>query len=338
VPAFATLPEGHVPELPAAKPPERIPASEKVPELIAEPMPADQARQMMLSGTNRRFTYLFADPERAKAFVKSHGNSGDGSPTACLVDGGDADALKSGRDAQNEDEPRDWPTGCSSMIALQFDAGGPVETAGGKRSGRGRRITNGEEIHAVRSERFVAGQDGRASLEMTDGWFDAHTRGARLIGRTTLPLSRVFVGPNGLEVYAARDGAALHVVLHVSDHPADDAALSEQLLARMRSVSVTMPERNGGNSDSGHLHLMLRAAPGVGQMATLQSTAFLPPADGDWGPVPDGESDSGRGQRMVQAMRQRPFQLGVSATMSSADKSPVMSIALGWTGREQKGG
>jgi hypothetical protein len=101
---------------------------------------------------------------------------------------------------------------------------------------------------------------------------------------------------------------------------------------------VTLPDRNSGNADCGHLRVVLRAAAGIGQMATLQSTAFLPPVDDDAGEVPDDESDQARGSRLFQAMRQRPYQLTVSATASSTDKSPVVSIALGWIGRERSGG
>jgi hypothetical protein len=193
-------------------------------------------------------------------------------------------------------------------------------------------------VHAVHSERFVAGTEGHASLEIADAWFDVRTRGVRLVGRSTLPLLRVFVGPNGLEVYAARDGEAVQVVLHTADKPADDAALAEQLRPRLRNLFVTLPDRNSGNADCGHLRLTLRAPAGIGQMATLQSAAFLPPVDGDSGEVPDDESDQARGSRLFQAMRQRAYQLSVSATSSSTDKSPVLSIALGWIGRERTGG
>jgi hypothetical protein len=186
----------------------------------------------------------------------------------------------------------------------------------------------------VHAERFVAGESGRASLAIADAWVDVRTRGVKLIDRSTLPLSRVFVGPNGLEVYAARDGAALQVVLRAPDHPTDDAALAGQIRAQLRNLSAVLPGRGGGTSDCGHLRFALRAPAGVGQMATLQSVAFLPPTDGDTPSPPDGESDDARASRELQAMRQRPFQLSVSATSTTTDPSPIVSIALGWTGRE----
>jgi hypothetical protein len=194
------------------------------------------------------------------------------------------------------------------------------------------------DIHALHAERFVSGQDGQASLAIADAWIDARTRGVRLLGRSTLPLSRVFVGPNGLEVYAARDGDAVQVVLHTPQRPFDDAALADQLRPRLRSMAVSLPDRSGSSTDCGHLRFTLRPSQGGGQMAVLQATAFLPPVDGDFGPTADGESEESRGSRILQAMRQRAFQLGVSATESSADRSPVISIGLGWIGRERVGG
>ncbi len=339
LPSFAALPEGHVADLPAATPPAHIAPKEKIAGFVPVAMPADQARQMRLARQNVSFSYLFADEDQAKTFAQSHGG-GESKIDACLVDGGNAEALKSARGDEDDDGPHDWQTSYSSMLSFQFETN-PSPAAGGEivvRSKRRARVTRGGDVHAVHSERFVAGTDGRASLEIADAWFDARTRGVRLLGRSTLPLLRVFSGPNGLDVYAARDGAAVDVVLHAPDHPSDDAALAEQLRTRLRNLFVTLPDRNSGNSDCGHLRITLRAPAGIGQMASLQAAAFLPPVDGDSGEVPDDESEQARGSRLLQAMRQRPYQLTMSATTSSADKSPVVSIALGWIGRERTGG
>jgi hypothetical protein len=337
LPSFAALPEGHVPALPEAAPPARIGPREKTDGFVAAPMPASQAIQLKQSGQNVIFSYLFADQAQAAAFARSQGNRDD-KTDGCLIDGGNAEQLKSGRSSEEEAEPRDWQPNYTGMLAFQVETnptGGSARIV--VRSRRHARMSTGGDVHVVHSERFVAGQDGHASLEIADAWFDVRTRGVRLLGRSTLPLARVFVGPNGLEVYATRDGDAVQVVLHAPDHPADDAALADQLRARLRNMAVTLPERNSGSSDCGHVRITLRAPAGVGQMATFQSAAFLPPVDGDSGEAPDGESEEARGSRLLQAMRQRPFQLSMSATTSSADKSPVISLALGWIGRERNG-
>jgi hypothetical protein len=338
MPAFATLPAGHVAELPATAPPTRIPAKEKSPGFVTATMPADQAAQMRLSGQNVSFSYLFADEEQARAFAKSRGGT-DGKTDACLVDGGNAEVLKNARSGEDDDDAsHDWPSSYSSMLSFQFETAPSSPKSVVVRSRRHMRTSSGGEVHVVHSERFAGEADGHASLEIADAWFDARTRGVRLIGRSTLPLLRVFSGPNGVDLYAARDGEALEVVVHVAEHSSDDTALADELRSRLRNVFVTLPGQASGNSDCGHLRTILRAPRGVGQMATLQSTAFLPPVDGDSGEVPDGESDQARGSRLFQAMRQRPYQLTVSTTTSSADRSPIVSIALGWIGRERAGG
>ena len=182
----------------------------------------------------------------------------------------------------------------------------------------------------------MPGADGHASLSIVDAWVDARTRGARAYARSTLPLARVFVGPNGLEAYAAADGERLQVVFRSPVRPAEDPALSEALRTRLRSLSATTPDR-GASSDCGHLRVVLRPVPGGGEMVTLAATAFLP-ALVEPTRAPDGETPEQRGQRLADAMRQRPFSLAVSATSLSADERPVLSIALGWSGKETRDG
>ena len=72
-------------------------------------------------------------------------------------------------------------------------------------------------------------------------------------------------------------------------------------------------------------------------MASIQSIAFLPPLDGDEPKGEAGESPEAGAWRRIQAMRQRAFQLGVSASASTGDKNPIVSISLAWIGRERRG-
>jgi len=62
----------------------------------------------------------------------------------------------------------------------------------------------------------------------------------RVFERSTLALQRVLVGPNGVEVYAARDGDALQLVVHVPEHPATDADVAElyELDAQARDLAA----------------------------------------------------------------------------------------------------
>jgi hypothetical protein len=324
-PSFALLPEGHVPPLPEVAVPMRLAAGEKSAGFAGAPG----------QGT---VINLFPGEEQARAFAASPGKK-DETLDACLADGGNADTLARGsNDPDAEREPRDWPSNFGSMISFQLEDKGRNAVVRSKRHKRHAASAAGGEVHAVRAERFVSGQDGHASLEIADAWFDVRTRGVRVIDRATLPLARLFTGPNGLEVYAARDGDAVQLVLHAPDHPSDDAAVADALRSRLRNLSFTLPDRNGASSDCGHARITLRAPAGGGQMATLQSQAFLPVLAGAAGEAPEGETEEARGARLVAAMRQRPFRLSVSTTATSADKTPVLSVALGWSGREQPGG
>jgi hypothetical protein len=334
MPSFQSLPQGHVPPPPETKAPGHLAASERVDGFNPTGLPPEQLEQMRASRQDSRVTYLFSDEAQVKDFKASKGGRDD-KIDACLTDGGDVTSvMPNGNepDGDAEPEPREWPSNFQSMLAFQFELNPKAQPPRRLKHFRAR---SGADMHVIHSERFVAGQDGSASLAMTDAWFDVRTRGARLVSRSTLPLARVFVGPNGLEVYAARDGDALEVVFHVPDKISEDDALTDQLRPRVRNMNIALPDRSGANSDCGHVRFTLRPSVGAGQMATLQATAFLPPLDGVLEPAPEGETSDARGSRLLQAMRQRPFQLSVSATSTSVDPKPVVSIALGWIGRER---
>ncbi|MGH7297549.1 MAG: hypothetical protein ACRELB_21610, partial [Polyangiaceae bacterium] len=312
-----------------------MPAGAHVDGLFRASPPAEQARRMRSARPGLRLTYLFADEAQAREFSRSRGNR-SAAIESCLVDGGTADSLDPARRGKGA-APPEWPSSFSSFLSFQFELAPAPDASVTVRGGRFSRSSRGSDVHAVHAERFVAGagSGATASLEMIDAWFDMRSGGARLVGHTTMPLARVFQGPSGLDVYAARDGDAVEVVFHAAT-PGGDPALAQQLRERAASMAVTLSDGGGGsgNSDCGHLRLALRAPEGAGAMATLQSTAFLPPLDGDdWGTPSDDESEEARGARLLQAMRVRPFQLGVSATRASGDAAPVLSIALGWIGR-----
>jgi hypothetical protein len=327
--SFSTLPGGHVPGLPASPPPASVSAREHVEGLTTAGMPPKQLESMKRTGNGILVTYV---SEKADRDDKS---GTDAAPSdTCFVDGGDAQSLKAATGENASDETKDWPTGFAQKISLTFASGG-ARTAPVRHKRRGIVPGNRGDVHAVHAERFVPGADGHASLSIVDAWVDARTRGARAYARSTLPLARVFVGPNGLEVYAAGDGERVQVVFRSPVHPVQDPDVSQALLARVRSLSATTPELGGANSDCGHLRVALRPFPGDGKMVTLASTAFLP-ALGEPVHPPDGETPEQRGQRLADAMRQRPFSIAVSATSLSGDERPVVSIALGWSGKETR--
>lgn len=322
--SVTTLPEGHVAPEPVTVAPGHVPAREHADGMKTSATPPGQRRSLRRGGNDVRFT-----------FVSELGAENDETSDMCLVDGGDAQSLRSSGGDDANQEPREWPSGFSRQIALSFAAGAGRGLPQGKRP-RGKRA-GGDDVHAVHGERFVPGADGRASLSIVDAWVDARTRGVRAFARSSLPLARVFVGPNGLEVYAARDGERIQVVFRAPANPDDDPALSALVRTRLRSLSATAPDQSGANSDCGHLRVVLHSRPGGGEMTTLAASAFLQPL-GAPPPAPDGETAEQRANRLVGVMRQRPFQLSVSTTSLGADPHALLSVGLGWTGRETTDG
>jgi murein DD-endopeptidase MepM/ murein hydrolase activator NlpD len=327
-PSFRALPEGHVALVPSKPAPSHIGAGERLSGFVLAPAPREQVK--MLRMNQMGVAYLFASSARAKAFSEGKGDEDDAASVTCFADGENASAPSEEEDDANESRagapkkpgpdgesreplPMEWPLQGSSMLSMQFALASP-----------------GPRTHAVHAERLVTDGKGQASLEMTDAWVDAQTRGVRLIGHSRLPLRRVFVGPNGVEVYAARDGGAVQVVLRAAKSPPDP---------ELKGINVALPGGQVAGSDCGHVRFALRVARGHAQMAILQSIALLPPLEGDEPVIADGadESPEAKAAFSLQAMRRRPYQLSISASQFAADPDPVLSISVGWIGRERPG-
>jgi hypothetical protein len=319
-PGFRSLPEGHVAPVPSAAAPAHIAAGERVSGFVFASTPAEQAKMLRMNQVG--MSYLFASATRAKAFSAGRGDEDADASATCFVDG--ESALSPAEQDEEDDAdmpnarssppPKEWPAQGSSMLSMQFPLRSP-----------------GTRTHAVHAEKLVVGADGQASLEMTDAWADAETHGVRLMARSRLALRRIFIGPNGVEVYAAREGAVVQVVVRAPTSPADP---------ELRSLIVALPGGQSGATDCGHLRFVLRSGRGQGQMAVMQSIALLPPLDGDEPVIPAEAKDSAetKASLLLQAMRRRPYQLSVSASQSGADPDPVLTVSLGWVGRERPGG
>ena len=321
-PAVSSLPEGRFPSMPRGPAPAWIAAREKVSGFVVTSPPPEQARARR---GDTGVAYLFGTAERAKAFLAGGAEPDERDRMTCFVDG---DGLPRGAAGEgpstpsSEVTPTAWPTQSSSMMPMSFDVKGP------------------EGVRPVHAERLIDGADGQTLLEATDVWLDARTHGVRLIGRSRLPLARVFVGPNDLRVYAVRDGADLVVVIRAPRSPIDGPGVGARFDSELGALGATLPGGTSGNSDCGHLRFELHPRPGQGEMTTLQSFALLPPLEGDDVVVPEGDAPSPEDLAMMrlQAMRRRLFQLSVSATQTTSDLVPVLSVAVGWIGREKRGG
>ncbi len=320
-PSFQSLPEGHVAPMPSSHAPAYVAAGAKVAGFVVVPPPPEQSKA--LRGSESGLTYVFSTAARAKATLSGNGQFDDGTPQTCFVDGESASEEDDGAPGSAKPPPRAWPSQAGSMQAMSFQLSG----AGA--------------VHPMHAERLSVDGSGHGQLAITDVWIDLRTRGVKLIGRGSLPLQRIFVGPNGLEVYAARDGAGLQIVVRAATSPIEGALAAARAASELGTLSVTLPGGINGGGDCGHARFELRPGPGEGQMATLQSVALLPPLAGDEAVTPAGEqapSPDAIAAMRLQAMRRRPFQLSVSATESASDETPVLSVAVGWLGRERRNG
>jgi hypothetical protein len=316
MPPFASLPEGHVappPPPPPAKPaPNLVGGSEHVAGFFVVPPAPEQQKQIARSGQDYGLAYLFGDAERAKMFRMSRSVN---TPADVCFSEAESSARGDDEDGADAAPPAPaWSSSGTSASTLQWRASEP-QTA----------------VRAIHSETLVAEAEGRASLRIVDAWVDPRTRGARLIGRSTLPLARIYAGPNGLELYAARDGSNVQIVVRTAGN-ADGSVLSTLARAE-RSLTMVLPDGNVAGTDCGHVRVMLKPSPGIAQMVTLQSVAFLHRTVTPGAPVVDEPKAETPDQ-----VRRRPFQLAVSASQSTTDPRPVLSVAAAWIGRDLRDG
>jgi hypothetical protein len=335
-PDFASLPSGHVSDVPSAKDrPARIGAAEKVPGFYTMSVPKVQA--------GYHYAYLVGDAQELEALQALQKRKGGPKPrpspsTTCFVDGERSRAMR-------EKEAGPWEAGGAERLTLHVSNDGqrsrkkdPLDTHG---------------VYAIHAERFVAGDGGKASLEMTDAWVDALTLGARLVGRSTLPLVHVASGPSGIEIYAARDKDRVEVVVTPAKPPLPqgEALARASTMFANGGLSATLSDNRGFSSSCGHMRVSLHLERGAADMAVVQATALLPPLDKEAASDGEGEQAAGVKQAIAlpeemrklkeeakafQALRRRPVSISVSASELSVDPQPVLSVAMGWSGKEER--
>jgi hypothetical protein len=220
--------------------------------------------------------------------------------------------------ADDVDQSKDWSSQIQSQTQISWQ---PPRRADNAWTVAHRPL----RVAAVHLEKLVRDDDGGASLEYRDAWVDPVTMGSRLITSGVLHFARVATGPTGLVVYAARDKDVVHFVVEPGASPSDEPMLRNVV----RSVSAQLPQPfNFGNSDCGFLRATLPATADSAEMATVTTTAItgitIPP------PRTDGPNERPR------TARRRTLLVHASATRSSVDPEPVLSIAMGWSGREDE--
>ncbi len=182
------------------------------------------------------------------------------------------------------------------------------------------------------------------TLDVTDSWVDVLTLGARQISKWSVPMKKISTGPNQLEVFAARSGKTMQVLVRPPSVPLDGVPEKEkkrytdELESVANHIGVRRADSAGfDTADCGHLRFTLEYDKGSGQMATIVSTAFLPGGVDDEvddpKPQEPGEGEDEAEPRQL-AIRTRLALGNISLTQAPSEKDPMLSVSWGWGTKE----
>ena len=288
-PMFSALPTGKVTSPPSAKAPGSIPAREKVAGFFPV-VPSGQ-------GPKTSYFVIASSEKLAKQMREGSGFGND--QTGCFSE----DDVRGDGDG----EPKEWRSQLQPMVTISVD-----------------RERGGGTVQAIHLERIIE-DGGRVALEMIDAWVDRQTRGARLIGRSTLPLALVKTVLGGGRVFAARDRDNVQLVFI---EPQAEVRFGRQPLM------ATVPGGGMAMSSCGHIRVPLKVEKGQGEAVTIMATLPLPslePRDHTQAKsASKSESTEGRDEA-----RARPMHVHASVSWVSRDKEPIVSVSMGWEGRER---
>ena len=294
---LSSLPTGTVALPPKAKVPSSIPAHEKVAGFI-------------VASSRGRSDYvgLVASTKRAKLLTEGGGNE-NAAGEACFAQA--QDARRSRHPGETETA---WMPNLQPVLMMSTS------------TQQGQHPT----VEAVHSER-IAEAGGHVSLDTIDAWVDPVTRGVRLIGRTSVPLELVSTVLGGGRVYAAHDQQSVHVIVVT---PKERARLGQDVIFAISEGDVF-------NSMCDHLRVSLKTEKGQGETATFITNVELPSLSNDRAePRPGGRSEGTIGfprSGLPEPVRTRPLHIQASATWTSRDKEPLLSVSAGWDARERAG-
>ena len=246
IPKYADVPTGQITSLPTGVAPESIPAGEKVPGIFVT-----SHKHSKETPAESRYVTVVGDARAAESLASGQGfdpdDAGDRT-SACFTESHRKTrraASKKGPPVPSEEdndpdssdpEAKEWQT--SQMWQVNLWPKGRNNPQGG--------------VTEVHSERVVT-DNGKVSLESVDAWVDAQTRGARLIAKSSLPLTLVGTALGGVKVYAARvDRDSRKVVEFVVLRPQVSASARGSSMVGMRQDGQSMH-----GSGCGHLRMPL---------------------------------------------------------------------------------
>lgn len=184
-------------------------------------------------------------------------------------------------------------------------------------------------VSMVRNEAFVRGAGDTGVLKTTDAYVDAVSLGAKLIGTRTLTLQRVGSGPQGVDVYAARDGHKVRFVVTSARPDAVPGADPDHL----QGIQLASGSE-GGFSNCPFLSTTMDADTRGGGVA---ATAFVRvPVALEESEMPVPAFMRNRGEEVetmpVKELSTRLTAVRLSVSRTSSDRVPVVSVTFGWEG------
>ncbi len=339
---FASLPTGQVTQHPVGEGPKTIPATEKVPGFFVAKPPPEQTMNGRM-----QFSMIFSKEKDAKDFSTGKGGfmgSSEEQADVCFSE------RATDVDIDEPGGPAEWSPSLEPGVHMSPHFMPMPPRAKGGKPVRMQDIPRKFEVTAVHQERFVDLGSGKAQLEMVDAWVDPTTRGVRQIAKATLGLQRVTDAPGGFAIYAARERTHVQLVVRrVKDPDATSSSGGSGSVAEMRRARMMrmplMIEASSGTHDAsscGFARVQLHAEQGVGEMAKLEtSVVSVVPAEEQ----PEKKESPlqallGGGDSMQDLsqpeLHVRPMSINMSTSWTSRDKEPVVSITLGWAGRDKK--
>jgi len=337
---FASLPTGAVTQHPVGDAPKAIPASEKLAGFYVAKPPPEQTM-----GGRNQFAMMFSKEKDAKDFATGKGGFRGSSEEM-------ADVCFSERavdvDIDADGGPAEWSPSLEPGVQMSpHFMPSPPRPKGAKPGKTSMELPPRKfEVTAVHQEHFVDLGSGKAQLEMVDAWVDPTTKGVRQIGKATLELKRVTDAPGGFAIYAARERTHVQLVIRrVKDAEVSGAgSVADMRRARMMRMPLMIEASSGAHdaSSCGFARVALHAEQGVGEMAKLETQVVsVVPAEEQ----PEKKESPlaallGGGDSMQDLsqpeLHMRPMTINMSTSWTSHDKEPVVSITMGWAGRDKK--
>jgi hypothetical protein len=334
---YETVPEAQAPSASGLPPmPSSIPSTETVPGMfVAAPSSAQRK-----SNEPRGYFYasVFGTEEEAKAYTAGK-TAPSASPRVCLGTSRDSASNLSVRLVHVV------PVAASATTARPGQAvrPPPKPMAKGMPTKTPQAPVKRPSVRFVHKEALTVSDSGQATLDVTDAWVDVLTYGARPISKWSLPLKRIATGPNKLEVYAARDGKVMQVMVRAPTVPLDGVPEKERdrYLSELKSVAEHIGVKTADSSgfdttDCGHLRFALEYDKGTGQMASIVATAILQGGVDDEvddpKPVEEGADDDAEDRQL--AVRTRLVLGNISLTQARSENAPVLSVSWGWAAKE----